>query len=151
MLESLFFILGIINSVFLIAIFVIRKIKLEILVRFGWIYLLLAAPAVAGIVFAILEQKTVQYTIFLGIFLLFLLVEGLYDFVFKIAFREKMDWRFLVPYLALYYAMNYGFVIMPWKDSLVQGLIMIFLFIIQLIANLVSHPFKTNSKSSKTI
>jgi hypothetical protein len=151
MLELFFFILGIVNSVLLIAIFIVRKIRLEILSRYGWIYLLLATPAIAGVILAIIEQKTVQYIIFLGIFLAFLLVEGIYDFVLKIPFREKTDWRWLTPYLVLYYAMNYGFIVMPWKYSLVQGLIMLVLFIIQLMANLTTHPFKAKSKSSKTI
>jgi hypothetical protein len=46
----------------------------------------------------------------------------------------------MVPYLGLYYAMNYGFVVMPWKTSLAWGLIMLGLFIVQIIANLRSHP-----------
>jgi hypothetical protein len=35
--------------------------------------------------------------------------------------------------------MNYGFVVMPWKSSLVWGLVMLGLFIIQIIANLQTH------------
>jgi hypothetical protein len=33
-----------------------------------------------------------------------------------------------------------GFVVMPWKTSLLWGLIMLGLFIVQIIANLKSHP-----------
>ncbi|OGN96562.1 MAG: hypothetical protein A2Z77_00930 [Chloroflexi bacterium RBG_13_51_36] len=36
--------------------------------------------------------------------------------------------------------MNYGFVVTPWKTSLVWGLTMLGLFIVQLIANLRGHP-----------
>ena len=49
MLEVLFFILGLVNSVFLIFIFLIRKNRLDLLQRIGWVYLLLAIPAVYGI------------------------------------------------------------------------------------------------------
>jgi len=142
MLEVFFFILGLVNSVFLIFIFLIRKNRLALLRRIGWVYLLLAIPAAYGIILVVQEQKTVRYSIFLGIFIAFLLLEWLYDHVLKINFREnwRKNWKFMVPYLGLYYAMNYGFVVMPWKTSLVWGLIMLFLFIIQIIANLRSHP-----------
>ena len=142
MLEPYFFALGIVNSVFLIFIFLIRKDKLTVLRRIGWVYLLLAIPAIYGIVLVIQEQKTIRYSIFLGIFLAFLLLEWLYDYVLKINFREnfRKNWKWVVPYLGLYYAMNYGFVVMPWKTSLVWGLIMLGLFIIQIITNLRSHP-----------
>jgi len=142
MLELFFFILGLVNSVFLIFIFLIRKTRLTLLERTGWLYFLLAIPAAYGIILVVQEQKTMRYSIFLGIFLAFLLVEWLFDYVLKINFRAnwKKNWKWLVPYLGLYYAMNYGFVVMPWKTSLVWGIIMLGLFIIQIITNLRSHP-----------
>jgi hypothetical protein len=142
MLEVYFFVLGLVNSIFLILLFLVRKNRLGLLHRFGWIYLLLAIPAAYGIFLVHQENETVRYSIFLGIFLAFLLLEWLYDYVLRINFRENWgtNWKWVVPYLILYYAMNYGFVVMPWKTSLVWGLIMLGLFIIQIIANLNSHP-----------
>jgi len=142
MLEVYFFILGLVNSVFLILLFLVRKNRLDLLHRFGWTYLLLAIPAAYGILLVYQENETVRYSIFLGIFLVFLAVEWLFDYVLKINFREnwRKNWKWIVPYLALYYAMNYGFVVMPWKTSVVWGLIMLGLFIVQIIANLKSHP-----------
>jgi len=142
MLEVFFFIVGLVNSVFLIFIFLIRKKRLNLLRRLGWAYFLLAIPAAYGIILVVQEQKTVRYSIFLVIFLAFLLLEWLYDYVLKINFREnwRKNWKWLVPYLGLYYAMNYGFVVMPWKTSMIWGLIMLCLFIIQIITNLKSHP-----------
>jgi hypothetical protein len=142
MLEEFFFILGLVNSVFLIFIFMIRKNRLTLLQRTGRVYLLLAIPAAYGIFLVQEEQKAVQYSIFLGIFLAFLLLEWLFDFVLKLNFREnwKKNWKWVVPYLCLYYAMNYGFVRMPWKTSVIWGIIMMGIFIIQIIANLRSHP-----------
>jgi hypothetical protein len=57
-------------------------------------------------------------------------------------FREnwKRNWKYVIPYLALYYAMNYGFVVMPWKTNLSWGIIMLGLFVIQIMANLRTHP-----------
>ena len=142
MMDLFFFILGIVNSALLICIFLIRKNRLDLLKRIGWIYFLLAIPAVYGIFLVFKEHETVRYSIFLGIFLVFLFLEWLFDYVFKINFREnwKENWKFMVPYLVLYYAINYGFVVMPWKTHLPWGLVMLGLFIIQIIANLKSHP-----------
>jgi hypothetical protein len=150
MLELFFFVLGLVNSVFLIFIFLIRKNRFALLQRIGWIYLLLAIPAIYGIILVVQEQKTVQYSIFLGIFLAYLLVEWIFDYVLKINFREnwKKNWKWLVPYLGLYYAMNYGFVVMPWKTYLSWGFVMLGLFIIQIITNLRSHPPASASKAS---
>ena len=142
MLELFFFILGIVNSAFLILIFLIRKNRLDLLQRIGWMYLLLAIPAVYGIFLVFQEQKAVQYSIFLGIFLAYLALEWLLDYVLKINFREKwkQNWKWLLPYLVLYYAINYGFVVMPWKTHLSWGFVMLGLFIIQIITNIRSHP-----------
>jgi len=141
MLEELFFTLGLVNNLFLIFIFLIRKDKMVLLKRIGRVYLLLAIPAVYGIFLVSQEQKAVQYSIFLGIFLAFLALEGLYDHILKIPFRK--NWKLLTPYLVLYYAMNYGFVVMVWKTSLPRGLIMLGLFIIQIIVNICTHPRKS--------
>ena len=147
MLEPLFFGLGLANNVFLIFIFLIRKKNFALLQRISWLYFLLAIPAIYAIFLVQPEQKTVRYTIFLGIFLAFLAMEALYDWILKIPFRETMNWKQLVPYVALYISMNYGFVVMVWKyDSLTKGMIMLGLFIVQIIANMVSHPRPAGAK-----
>ena len=142
MLEPFFFVLGVVNNAFLICIFVIRKKRMDILQRIGWVYLLLAIPAAYGIFLVIQEQKAWQYTVFLGIFIAFLALEGLYDFALRIPFREnwRQNWRLLIPYLCLYYAMTYGFVVMPWKSSLTWGVVMLALAIIQIVVNIGTHP-----------
>ncbi len=142
MVELFFFILGLANSCFLIFIFLIRKNRTSLLRRIGWTYLLLAIPAAYGIFLVAMEQKTASYSIFLAIFLAFLALEWLLDYFLKIPFRENMkqNLKWVVPYLGLYYATNYGFVVMPWKTSRVWGIIMLGLFIIQLVVNLISHP-----------
>ncbi len=146
MLEPLFFALGLLNNMFLITIFLIRKKHIAMLSKIAWAYFLLAIPAVYAIILVQQEQKSIRYTIFLGIFLAFLAIEALYDWILKIPFREKMDWKQLVPYVALYMSMNYGFVVMVWKyDSLIGGIVMLGLFIIQIITNIVSHPRRTRN------
>jgi hypothetical protein len=143
-LEPFFFALGLVNSVVLIFIFLIRKNHLALLQRIGWVYFLLAIPAIYAIFLVQQEQKTPRYTVFLGIFLAFLAIEALYDWILKIPFREKMDWKQLVPYVALYISSNYGFVVMTWRYySLVGGIILLGLFAIQITANIVTHPEST--------
>lgn len=149
MLKPLFFALGLLNNSFLIVIFLIRKNNIAILRKIAWAYFLLAIPAVYAIILVKQEQESIRYTIILGIFLAFLAIEALYDWVLKIPFREKMDWKQLVPYVALYISMNYGFVVMVWKyDSLTRGVILLGLFVIQLITNILSHPRKKTGVDS---
>lgn len=141
MLETFFFVLGLVNNLFLIIIFLLRKKYFALLEKIGWVYLLLAIPAIYAIYLVQQEQKTVRYTVFLGIFLAFLLIEALYDYILKIPFRETMNWKQLTPYVALYISMNYGFVVMVWKyDSMLRGVILLGLFVVQILANLATHP-----------
>ncbi len=142
MLEPFVFGLGVANSILLILIFLARKSHVAAVRQYGWVYLLLAIPALAGILLALQEQKPAQYTIFLSIFLAFLTAELLYDFVLKVDFRLNWlrNWRLSTPYLAPYWAMNYGFVVMVWKTSLAGGVTMLGLFILQIAANVATHP-----------
>ena len=146
MLEELFFALGIVNNLFLIYIFLIRE-KMNILQRVGKLYFLLAIPSIYSIFLVQQEHKAVQYSIFLWIFLTFLALEFLYDYILKIPFRENFRtyWKQAIPYLALYYAMNYGFVVMTWKYySKTGGAILLGLLVIQIIVNIRSHPHSIN-------
>jgi len=148
MVEPFFFALGLANDIFLIFIFLIRKKHPGLLQRIGWVYFLLAIPAIYAIFLVQQEQKSPRYTIFLGIFLAFLAIEALYDWILKIPFREKTNWKQLVPYVALYISMNYGFVVMVWKYySLIGGIILLGLFVIQIIANIATHPQLTIKES----
>jgi hypothetical protein len=141
MFEPLFFALGVANSVLLILIFLVRKNHLVLVRRIGWLYFLLAIPALYAICVGQQEQTDPRYIVFLGIFLAFLAIEALYDWILKIPFREEMDWRVFTPYVALYISANYGFVVMVWKYySLMGGIVMLGLFIVQIIANIASHP-----------
>lgn len=144
MLQELFFVLGIVNNLFLICIFLIRG-KKTTLQRVGRFYFLLAIPAVYGIFLVQQEHEGVQYSIFLWIFLAFLALEAFYDYIWKIPFRENLKkyWKPAIPYLSLYWAMNYGFVVMVWKRySQIGGAIMLGLFIIQIIVNISAHRLK---------
>ena len=148
MAESVFFVLGVANNLLLIAIFAIRRKSPELLKKIGWVYLLLAVPAIYAIVLVQQEQKTQRYTIFLGIFLAFLAIEALYDWILELPFRETMRWTQLTPYVALHISMNYGFVVMVWRfQSVTGGIFMLALFVVQIVANVVTHPRPTSGGS----
>lgn len=135
MLEELFFAIGLINSVLLILIFLLAKKKrMDDVKRVGQAYLLLAVPALYGLFLVVQEQKAWQFGVFLGIFMAYLALEALYDFVLKLDFRR--NWKLLAPYLCLYFAMNYGFVVMVWKWYLPLGLLMLALFVAQIAINI---------------
>jgi len=141
-----FFILGVVNNLFLIAVFWLSKTnRMSTLRLFGRYYFLLGPPAAIGIFLAQSEQNAVQYSIFFGLFLAFLVIEALYEYILKIPFRQ--NWKLLVPYLLLYYAMNYGFVVMVWKSSLTEGIIMLCLFATQIVLNLSAHKKRRSSPS----
>ena len=141
MFEPLFFALGVANNVSLILIFLARKNHLTLVRRIGWLYFLLGIPALYAIYLGQQEQVDPRYIIFLGIFLAFLAVEALYDWILKIPFREEMNWKVFTPYVALYISANYGFVVMVWKYySLTGGIVLLGLLVVQIIANIASHP-----------
>lgn len=142
MISLYYFILGLLNSLLLIVIFFLRKHKLDLVKRYNWIYLLLGIPGLIGIYLSVTEDGTIQYLIFLIIFMAFLFLEWLLDYVMKLDFRDnfKDNLAWVIPYLSLYYAMNYGFIVMPWKTHLSLGIVMLCLFIVQIIVNIWSHP-----------
>ena len=137
MFESLFLIIGLLNNILLTTVFILRKKSMATLERFGWLYLLLSIPTLYAIILVVQEQKSTAYLIFLGIFMAFLAVEGVFDHVLKIPFRQ--NWRYVVPYLMLYYAAGYGFVVMVWKNSQTWGIIMLTLTIVQIVTNILTH------------
>ncbi|MCF7930731.1 MAG: hypothetical protein K9L02_04435 [Acholeplasmataceae bacterium] len=141
MFENYFFTLGIINNLLLISVFLsVKMFKESFVKKIGVVYLLLIIPSIYGIIMAIQQNKQYQYSVFLGIFIAFLILEGTYDFILKVPFRK--NWKLLVPFLVLYWSMNYGFIVMAWQNSLAQGAIVFGLFLIQLSANLLSHTKK---------
>ena len=130
--------LGIAHNIILICIFYSRrKNNWDIVHKFGILYLFLSIPAIIALIYAIQGEKESYFPIFLTIFLVYLGIEALFDFILKIEFRE--NWKLLVPYLIGYYIVNYGFWVMNAKESAVLGNIVLVLLIIQLIANALSH------------
>jgi hypothetical protein len=146
MFTSLFLILAILNNLFLIAIFILtRAERMRFVKAVGYCYFALAVPAVYLLTTCRNQAQAVQYSIFLGMFILYLLLEYAYDYALQLDFRR--NWKLLVPYLILYYAMNFGFFVMVWKNSKTEGLIVLALTLVQIVANVMSH--RVSGKGAK--
>jgi len=147
MFEPVFVTPGLVNNQFLVLLFLMRKKHLGLGQKTGWAYLLLAIPTIYAIFLVQQEQKSQRYTNFLGILFASLVTEALYDWNFKLQFRETMNWKLLVPYVAPYISMNYGFVVMFWKyDYATGGVITLVLFINQITTNILTRLQAVDAK-----
>ena len=138
MFETYFFALGLANNILLIIVFLLRLTNnLPIVESYGWIYLLLGLPASALLLMKKPQKQAKRFAVFLWIFLMYLVIEGVFEYILKTPFRE--NWLLLSPYLILYYAMNYGFAVMTWKTSSKKGILITCLFAVQVLLNVFSH------------
>ena len=61
-----------------------------------------------------------------------------------------MDWRLLLPYVALHITSSYGFVAMSWRFYSVAGILMLVLSVAQIVANAVTHTRMKSPRHSAT-
>jgi hypothetical protein len=139
MYEPLLFALGIIiNLTFSVIFFLTKKQKLHLVRPIGIILFSITLPGtVILLILMIIEGVRIGFIVFGVFILLFLIIEILYDYVLKLEFRS--DKKLLVPYLILYYAMNYALIALNWSVNLAFGIIVLILFIVQLIFNILKH------------
>jgi len=133
------FIVGLYHNILLIILFYYRKRnELDKIELTGKIYLIGITPLVLMLlIWSLLRKEERNILILNGLILLFVLLEILYDWILKIEFRS--NWKFLVPYLILYYIANYAIVVLPWEENKVFGEILLGLMILQLGVNTWSH------------
>lgn len=141
MLKTLLIVWGLLHNFLLILIFFLRFMGYEknkdIIRKIGYFYLGLAPFPIIVWVLSVTNQRPSSNGIFCVIFLIYLGIEALFDFILEIDFRSI--WYLLIPYLILYYIVNYGIVVMIWAEDLPWGIVMLVLWIIQLIINGISH------------
>ena len=155
MLKTILIIWGFFQNLLLILIFYLRfkgyEKNKDLIRKIGYFYLGLAPFAIIVWVLSVTNQRPSSNGIFCAIFLIYLAIEALLDFILKIEFRSI--WYLLIPYLILYYIVNYGIVVMIWAEDSNWGIVMLVLWIIQLIVNGISHrkPKETNNKDDSEL
>ncbi|MCR4440424.1 MAG: hypothetical protein QHJ34_14905 [bacterium] len=104
--------LAVAHNVLLIAVFILRARHMVLLEHLGWTHLLLAMPAACALLLARGQPLGVQYTVFLSMLLAFGF-RGSVWLVPRLPFGQ--EWSLLAPYLMVYFAMSFGFVVMSWE------------------------------------
>lgn len=139
MFEPLLFALGIIiNLAFTLIFFLTKKQRLDLVRPLGIILFSITLPGVVSLmILMIIEGVRIGFIVFSVFILSFLVIEILYDYVLKLEFRS--DKKLLIPYLILYYAMNYALIAMNWSVNLALGIVVLILFIVQLTFNIAKH------------
>jgi len=141
MLKILLIIWGLLHNILLILIFFLRfkgfeknKDKIQ---KIGYFYLGLTPFAIIVWILSVMNERPSSNGIFCAIFLIYIGLEALFDFILKIDFRSI--WYLAIPYICLYYIVNYGIAVMIWAESQPWGIAILVLWLIQLIVNLISH------------
>ena len=107
--DLIFVITAVLFNGCIIGVFIAQKKGRTKLVRtFGTIMLSLVVPLVAVFVNYWTENRPLWIMIYLGFIFLYILVEWLLDYVFKIAFRQRLITH--VPYIILEYVALFGFI-----------------------------------------
>jgi hypothetical protein len=85
-----------------------KKGRTKLVRRFGSTMLLLVIPLAVVFVNYVVEKRPLWIMIYFGFIFLYILVEWLLDYVFKIDFRHRLITH--VPYIILEYAALFGFI-----------------------------------------
>lgn len=120
-----------------IILFYLRISHLNWIENYGIYINLLLIPGIVGLIYGFLEKVEAKILILYSFFFFFMILEFLFDYYLHLDFRG--NWLLLTPYLVLYYIMNYSLVVIPWKKSRKRGIILLFLFLVQIGVNLLSH------------
>jgi hypothetical protein len=100
--DNLFIFWAFLVQVCLILLFAVRKINLELILQYGWIFYLLCIPAV--IVSLLLLRGGKDWSFWIGglIFMAWAILGILVEYVFRIPWRSPIVWLIFIPYVLLY-------------------------------------------------
>jgi hypothetical protein len=146
-ISTLLFVIALFANLILILIFLYRKKEDYILIKkIGYGLYVVGLLDIFAIIMVVIQGEDTRLIWFLGFYLAFLVIELLFDYILKIDFRT--NWKLLTLYLIFYYMANYSLIMMNWLFSSTLGLIILILFIIQLLANILTHQTakKKNNK-----
>ena len=100
--DTLFVIWAFVLQICLITLFVIRKINIDLILEYGWIFYTLSIPA--AIVSLIILRNGKQWSFWVGgfLFLLWAIFGYVVEYRLGISWRNPVVWSVLVPYVILY-------------------------------------------------
>jgi hypothetical protein len=100
--DSLFVIWAFLMQICLTVLFAIRRVNLDLILQYGWIFYLLSIPAV--IVSIIMLRNGKDWSFWVGgfIFLAWAIFGYMVEYSFGIKWRNPVVWAVLVPYVVLY-------------------------------------------------
>jgi hypothetical protein len=120
--DSLFVLSAVAFNLLIAAIFIAQKFKREKLVRvFGILWLCLLIPLVITFLLYWRENRETWIFVSFGFVFLYMLVELLLDYVFKIDFRSKPITH--VPYIVLEYAALFSLIGIAFEIGQIWGAI----------------------------
>jgi len=137
--ELLFIAWAFVLQICLILLFAIRKVNLEFILQYGWIFYLLSIPAV--IVSVVLLRSGKEWSFWVGgfVFLLWAIFGYVVEYRFGIKWRNPILWPVFAPYVLLYL----GTVMFYWfpVGMLSRTLWYIYggLFVLSTYLNITSH------------
>lgn len=100
--DSLFIFWAFLVQVCLILLFAVRRVNLELILQYGWIFYLLSIPAVIVSVLILRAGKDWSFWIGGFLFLAWAILGILVEYVFRIPWRNPIVWSIFIPYVLLY-------------------------------------------------
>ena len=100
--DSIFVIWAFILQVCLLVLFAIRKINLDLILKYGWAFYLLSITAVIVSIFMIRAGKPYSFWLAGFIFLAWAILGIWVEYILNIQWRSPIVWPVFVPYVLLY-------------------------------------------------
>lgn len=100
--DSLFVIWAFVMQICLIVLFAIRKMNLDLILQYGWIFYLLSIPAVIVSIMMLRNGKDWSFWVGGFIFLAWAIFGYMVEYSFGIKWRNPVVWAVLIPYVVLY-------------------------------------------------
>jgi hypothetical protein len=100
--DSLYLVWSLIFHISLIALFAVRKVNLDLIHRYGWIFYLLGIPAAVISVIILRGGKPASFWLAGFLFLVWAVFGYIVEYRLGIQWRTPPNWPVLVPYVLLY-------------------------------------------------
>jgi hypothetical protein len=144
LVDLLFALCGVLFNISIIGVYNAQRLGKEKLIRFfGIVFLSLTLPLAVVYFFYIRQGRETRLLVYFVFIFLYILIEWLLDFVFKIDFRSKPVLH--IPYIILFYIALIAFIVITFSFSQVWGWVVSILFWI-LLGSLIWYLWSDRKK-----